>query len=134
MASDPGFELQKSIYGALTGDTTLMALITGVYDFVPDGTSFPYVQIGEDAFEEDGSHTFDGMGVTVTIHSWSQAAGRKQVKEIMAEVYRILHDSTLNISGHTMIMSRFEFGETLKDPDGKTHHGVQRFRMVTRGN
>ena len=54
-----GAELQQAIYDALTGDATLMALITGVYaDIEPPNlpeanTDFPYVVIGQDSLSPD---------------------------------------------------------------------------------
>ncbi len=45
MSVDSSWELQKAIYGALTGDSTLMAMITGVHDHVPQETAFPYVTV-----------------------------------------------------------------------------------------
>ncbi len=29
---------------------------------------------------------------------------------------------------------RFEFGDIMRDPDGKTRHGVMRFRAIILGN
>lgn len=134
MASDPHLPIQKAIYDALTGDATLMNLISGVYDFVPQGTAFPYVTIGEDTLSDWGSHTFDGADSTVTLHSWAQGASRKAVKEVMAEIYRILHKGTISVTGFSVVLIRFEFSEASLDPDGQTYHGIQRFRLLVGGN
>lgn len=133
MASDPSLPLQAAIYEALTADVSLMEKITGVFDSVPESTGFPYITIGEGTMSDLGAHTFDGAETNITIHTWARGRGRKQTKEIMADVYRILHDSTLDISGHILVLARFDFAETMLDPDGVTYHGVQRFRFITRG-
>lgn len=131
---DSSLELQKAVYDALKGDAQLTILVgTKVYDSVPAGTGFPYVAIGDDTAVPFDSDTFDGMEMTLTIHSWARGLGRKEVKTIMGNVYRILHKSTLNMNGHTMVLMRFEFAETDLDPDGVTYHGVQRFRALTQG-
>ena len=46
MANFSHLPLQKAVYEALTSDTGLMALITGIYDRPVQNTSFPYVTIG----------------------------------------------------------------------------------------
>lgn len=133
MSDDPSNELQSALLTALKADATLAAIVdTRVYDNVPQKTDYPYVAIGDDTFGDLGSHTFKGMEITVNIHCWSQYAGRKQVKQMMEAIYDLLHEGTLTLSGHTVVFSRFEFAETMKDPDGVTHHGIQRFRVITR--
>ena len=60
MSVDSSWELQKAIYGALTGDSALMAMITGVHDHVPQDTAYPYVTIGEGAARAAGSPNVRG--------------------------------------------------------------------------
>lgn len=129
MATDPQLQVQKAIYDTLSGDSTLSNLIEGVFDYVPERTSFPYVTIGDDDFNESGGHTFDGVNASVTIHSWSRYRGRKEVKEIMARIYTLLHKASLTVTGYNLVFCIFDFAETIQDPDGETYHGVQRFRM-----
>jgi hypothetical protein len=125
-----GFELQKAIYSALNGDAALSALVTGVYDDVPEGTAYPYVVLGEDTGINFGSKTLDGLEYTLTIHAWSQYRGRKEVKEIMEAIYDALHDASLSVTDATLVNIRQEFETTLMDADGLTRHGVMRFRAV----
>ena len=51
----------------------------------------------------------------------------------MARVYTLLHEQTLPIAGFTNVLTRFEFSDTFRDPDGLTQHGVQRYRMLVQG-
>ncbi len=131
MSADSSWELQKSIYGALTGDSALMAMITGVHDHVPQDTAFPYITIGEAAAIAWGASGVEGIETTMIIHVWSQERGHREVKLIMAEVYRILHDADLPVTGHHLVWLRFEFSENVADPDGVTYHGIGRFDAVT---
>ncbi len=39
MSADSSWDLQKAVYGALTGDAALMALVRGVHDHVPQGSA-----------------------------------------------------------------------------------------------
>lgn len=135
MSNDPSNELQQEILEELKADAAVAALVqTRVYDYVPSGTTYPYIAIGDDTLRDLGAHTFKGMEATINIHSWSRYEGRKQVKQMMEAIYDRLHEGELTLSGHTMVFCRFEFAEVMKDPDGSTHHGIQRFRVITRRN
>jgi hypothetical protein len=134
MAISPDLPIQAAIFDALSGDAQLTSMATGVFDQVPEKTAFPYVTIGENTLSDWGSHTFDGANAIVTIHTWARGGGRKKCKEIMGEIYRILHNGSIAIDGFSLVVLRFEFGETIKDPDGQTYHGVQRFKLLVGGN
>ena len=131
MSADSSWELQQAIYTALTGDPTLMALITGVHDHVPQGAAFPYVTIGESTARDWGAAGVSGIEATLTLHVWSRTRGHKELKQIMAEVHRILHDADLTVTGHHLVYLRFVFARTTRDSDGATHHGLSRFRALT---
>ena len=49
----------------------------------------------------------------------------------MAEVTAALDRQSLALTGHRLVLLRFEFSETMLDPDGITRHGVQGFRALT---
>ena len=97
--TDASWPLQKAVFARLSGDAALMTLVTAIYDQVPEEPSFPYVTIGEDTAMDWGTKSTQGQEVTLTIHAWSRARGRREVKQIMAEIYRLLHEATLIVSG-----------------------------------
>lgn len=131
MAEDPQLKIQTAIFKALNGDSKLNKKITGVFDFVQQEQKFPYISIGADNFSDFGSHTFDGLDGFVIIDSWTQGdAGRKDVKEIQADIYRILHNSNLVVEGFCIVKLIREFVETILDPDGQTHHGIERYSLI----
>jgi hypothetical protein len=128
--SDHSLELQKSIFNALDGDSTLQNLVTDVYDFVPENTAFPYVKVGEETSIDNGTKTLQGNEHTLVIHTFSRYRGSKEVKEIMSRIYALLHESSLSVSGASLVNLRFEFSDVIKENDGFTSHGLQRFRAV----
>src|SRR5690554_603796 len=134
MPQDPTLPLQKAIFDHLCADGTLMGMVNGVFDFVPQNTQEPYVTIGDGTSVDFDSHTFTGMDFTRSIHTWFKGAGRKGCLEIMARIYDLLHEATLTVTGFTPIVLRQEFSECLIDSDGQTFHGVQRFRIILGGN
>ena len=132
--SDHSLELQKSIFNRLDGDSTLQNLITDVYDFVPENTAFPYVKVGEETSLDNGTKTLQGNEHTLVIHTFSRYRGSKEVKEIMSRIYALLHESSLSVTGASLVNLRFEFSDVIKENDGFTSHGLQRFRAVVYDN
>ena len=127
------WELQKTVYTALTGASITDYngdAITGVFDDVPESTAYPYIVIGEETAIDSSAKDKDIFEHTLTIHIWSQYRGRRDIKEIMKQVHDTLHDSSLSVTGASMVNMRQEFQTTLLEGDGITRHGVMRFRAV----
>jgi Protein of unknown function (DUF3168) len=131
--ADRSVELFTAIYSALSGNAPLTALIgsSRVFDTPPPGQLPPYVVIGDETANDFGSSAGDAQEHTVTIHTWSEKPSTLQCKQIMSAIRVALHDVDLVLGGGSLVNLRQEFKETFRDPDGVTHHGVQRFRALT---
>ena len=122
---------QQIVYDELNG-----ALSCNVYDdvpFLPEGASdenFPYVVIGNDTHLPFDNDDHAGTETTLTLHFWSREQGMKEVKALMGEAYTILHRASLTKTGYNVIDCLFEFSESFVDVDGRTRHGVQRYRLT----
>ena len=128
------FALQSTIYSTLNNDNTLTSTLgAGVFDEDTEGTTYPFVAIGEDTVTDFGTKTEDGGQFTINIHVWSQYTGSKETKNIMDRIHDLLHDSNLSVTGFNLVNLRFEFSDILRDPDGITRHGVMRFRAIILG-
>lgn len=124
--------LQQAIFGALTNDAGVTALVGGrVYDSVPQDASFPYLTVGDSTVIPFDTKDEPGQEHRVVMHAWSRYAGRKEAKQILAAVYDRLNRATLTVSGYGVVLILFEFEETFLDEDGRTYHGVIRFRIIT---
>jgi len=127
------FELvaQEIVYTALDGHIS-----ANVYDdapFLPEGmpvADFPYVVVGNDTMAPFDDDSNVGANITITLHIWSRYQGFKETKRIMGEVREILNRATLSKVGYCVIDSLQEFSDASIDPDGKTRHGVMRFRLT----
>ena len=130
--TDHSFELQKTIFSKLNTDTTIKNTVSAtVHDHVPQGTAFPYIVIGEETMTDDEStKDIDFNNFTLTIHVFSRNRGRKEAKNIMARIYELLHTQSLSVTGATHVNTRFEFSDIIREEDGLTYHGVQRFRTI----
>jgi hypothetical protein len=128
VADQGDFDLQTAVYTALTGSAEITA-IGGVYSYVPEGTNLPYVTIGENDIEWDGTMGVDWFRVAVTVHSWAYGETKSVVKALMDGVFNALHKQALTISGKTHVSTLLEFSQVLTEDDG-VHHGVQRFGVI----
>ena len=129
------FELQTALYSRLSGDSTLTSTLgAGIYDEVPEGSSFPYAVMGETTSMDFGTKDVHGSENTMTLHIWSQYRGAKESKNIMDRLHDLLHNYSLSVSGANLINLRFEFTDLIRDPDGITRHGVMRFRAILLGS
>ena len=127
-------KLQTALYSTLTGGTLTdisgTSITSKVFDDVPEGTAYPYVVLGEETAIPVGAKDTDGHEHTLTFHVWSQYRGRKEIKQIMEQIYTLLHNVAITITGATLVNIRHEFERTLLESDGITRHGVIRFRAV----
>jgi hypothetical protein len=120
-------ELHQSIYQRLTGYPGMPA----VYDAVPEANAmFPYVVVGEDTHIPFDTDEASGAESTVTLHVWSRYRGSKEAKEIQALIYQALHRYELSLPSYHLVSIEFEYSDVILDSDGKTRHGVCRYRSI----
>ena len=137
MSADSQWPLQQAVYAALRAAPAVKGLLgdpARIYDHVPPASPFPYLVLGEATAVPFDAKTEDGMEQTLTLHAWSRARGLKETKEIMAAVTDALDSQALALTGHVLVLLRFEFATTFLESDGLTRHGVQRFRAITQAS
>lgn len=131
-------ELLISVIAALKADATVTGLISSyagspsVFSHVPQdlGELYPWVTIygaESNIFDNDATLGFDG---TMTIHSWDDSRDMAKINSIKKAIYDVLHYNELTMTGYCNVGFFQEFETTLRDPDGITLHGVQRFRFI----
>ena len=123
-----GFAIQEAVYSRLNGDSTLGSLVTGVFDAVPDDTVLPFAVIGPSTSTDDGSKTLDARDYVFNVDVWSSYRGMKETKNIIKQIYSLLHEYALSVSGASLIDLRCEFTTEVLEDNGVTRHGVMRFR------
>ncbi len=130
--SDRTADLVESLRNALLADATLTALIGAdrVHGEIAPGAPLPYVEIGDLTAVDGGTQGIDAQEHTVTLHCWTESS-RLACLDIVAAVRGALHGAGLVLTAGGCRNIRCEFAETMRDPDGLTHHGVLRFRAVT---
>lgn len=125
-------DIQKGIYDKLTGDATLMALITGVFDEVPKDQEFPYVAIG--TATEVKFNTFDKQGrdVTEEIYAYSQYDGFKECLQVMERIAELLDYQVITLASNSLVYIRYDDGDTSLSTidEGRTKQARGRFRII----
>jgi hypothetical protein len=124
------FELQKAIYQLLTGDTTLMALVTGIYDRPPQGTTYPYILLGVAQSEDWSTKTTSGSEHELCIRAWSREGGSRQAALIMERVHGVLHGASPAVAGQAVALMRYSGSDMALQNDGVTLLGTMRFRVL----
>ena len=124
------FSLQQTLYQQLTGDATLMNIVSGVFDHVPQSTAYPFIVIGESTIRDWSNVEKQGTEHTITIRIWSRAAGRKESTTIMERIVTLLNSANLSVSGQTLRSLRFVSSNITLQDDGLTYKGTLIFRAL----
>ncbi len=123
-------ELQTAVLAALTGNAPHMALVTGVYDAIPQNTAYPYESIG--VLQENWADGFtDGFRTgMLQLDVWSQFHGRAEAQDIQASQIALLNRQPLTLATLHLVYLRLDYADVLADPDGITWHGVTRYNWM----
>lgn len=124
------FSLQQALCQHLLADATLMGLATGVFDHVPQGTSYPFITIGEALIRDWSNAEKQGTEQAVTLRIWSRESGRKQAAAIMERIVTLLNGTSLTVTGQTLMSLRFVSSNITLQDDGFTYRGSLTFRAL----
>ncbi len=130
--SNPGWDLQKTVYSALAADAPLTILIgEALYDHVPQNAAFPYVVIDQMQVRDWSTGTERGSEHVLMLHIWSRYDGKREAYEVADAVREVLDGAELTLADNRLINLAHQYSDLKLDPDGETYHGVMRFRAVT---
>lgn len=122
------YALQGIIREKLIADTGLMSKVTGVFDFVPEKTAYPYLTIGESRAEDESTVAISITRIMLTIQIYSRAKGRKEVDAVMASIHAILDGLAEEAAeDFTLAEMRYTGSEITLLRDGVTYNGRMRF-------
>lgn len=102
--------LQTAVFGALTGDAAVSALVgNAVYDALPSGTLPPlYVSLGPETVRERGDSQSAGAIHRITISVMTEVPGFAAAKEVAGAVCDALHDAPLTLSRGRLVSLTFQ--------------------------
>lgn len=129
------YELFAAVYDKLIGDETIKKLVykpktgkmtrdyAGVYDSVPDNAPFPYIVIGEPLETDFGVKLKTTYETSLTIHTWSDKAGKTESFALIEAVSNALAAS-LFVENYRVEDMKVTTRRIFDDIDGVLRHGV----------
>jgi len=129
----PG-DLQQALFQRLKSDAALSALLAGagLLEQATDNVAFPYVTCGQTTAFDWDTGAENNADQLVTLHVWSKAQGEAETLAIMDRIKARLVDAALVIGPRGQTRLSLEFAESRYDEDLAVHHGLLRFRAITR--
>src|SRR5690242_20171970 len=98
----PDEAILTAVITALRASSDLTALATGgVYNSVPQGTAFPYVEVTVPSSVRQDTFSRYGSEATLDVKSVSQAAGDQEGVRIRSKCIEALNGQNLTLSGHS---------------------------------
>lgn len=130
-------EAQKTIFETLSQDAALQTLLgttpsqPKVYDSVPDNEPYPFVKIAIKPMSDRANHDWDGVQFQYQVDVWYRAPGQGDLKvqQIQQRIDELLHNQDICIDGWNVVVHRRSTVDILDEPDGRTKHGVQIFKL-----
>lgn len=115
---------QKALYTTLSGDSALMALVSGIFDHVPEQAGVRYLVFTAAAAEEDDTAAVQFQRVRFVIRSYSAEGGRKKTDEISARLHALLHRQPMTLeSGFETVWQRIARNSSRLLNDGRSWMG-----------
>ena len=131
--NEPSLDLQEAFVTALEGDSELAQLMGGtvrVYDRVPEGAVFPYIQIADDQTIDNSNTCATGSEIFARVHVWSRKPGHVEAKRIAGRI-RPLLDAKHTLDDHYITVHQFVSAEHQTDQENLQAHSILTFRYHT---
>lgn len=116
--------IQPALYSKLTSDGVLMGMVTGVYDAPPQNAAMPYVTLGEGTATLLPQLVSQISECQMEVRVWTAGPGRKSALAILNRLYGLLHQSSLTLSGFTLMSMQCTQAETAIDPANDRTEGT----------
>lgn len=124
------YPLQAAVYGKLAASSALLALVSGVYDEVPEPAPYPYVSIGSITEFPDDAHDAQGLEATIVLHVWSKAPGFAESYAIFAALDAALDRASLTVAGFQDVTIKHVQHQAMKDPEPGVRHINAEYRVT----
>jgi hypothetical protein len=124
--------LVAAIRAAAMADAAVQALIGGrFYDDPPLDVVFPYLTLGRVESRAIDASAREAIEHVVTLHVWSRHGGRAEALDVIGALRGCLHNASLAVADHRLVMLFAQFSDVFRSGDGRTTHGVLRLRAIT---
>lgn len=114
--------IQQAVVQKLRAHAPLTALVSGIYDEVPEQVAHPYVSLGSITENVDDAHNQRGLEASVVLHVWSKYRGFKEAADILAALDAALDRQPLAVAGFRDVSVAHQQHTELRDPDPDIRH------------
>ncbi len=101
-----------------------------VYGAHPQDVPYPYIMTGEMTAGDWSAKGEPGQEVFSTLHLWSQYKGEQEILEMYGGVLEAITRAELSLAPDFNALGYFDGWNLITDIDGKTRHGILRFRYL----
>ncbi len=122
----PFLSLHTAVADRLTAETGRK-----VYDNTPENEKYPYITMGAITGRDWSDKSTPGQDVLVTVHAWSQYAGKKEILTMGDEIVQALTRGALDLgTGFNAVVDTIDDHRVITDIDGFTRHAIITFRYL----
>jgi hypothetical protein len=125
------------IRAVLLADTTLVGMVTGIFNHLPAAqrTNYPYILISRRHRTNDtGAMGVVGGHTRVQIDGWSSFRGPTQMQQILSRIAVLLERQPIAVTGYVLVTGSMtlEFEDVFDEPDaslpdGRLYRGLQQW-------
>lgn len=101
-----------------------------LYDHVPDGAPYPYVQFLRCVATQNDALVDQIQDVQLIIGVYSSFRGQEEVLGILGAIETTLHRADLALASGNCLLCVHERSDTVRDQDGVTYTGTALFRIT----
>ena len=123
----PLSEVQTALYNALVPALAPVPVL----DQAGPNQEYPYATIGEFVGGHDDTLAEQAVNLDVTVHLWSRERGMRECQQLMTAAKNALDRQRLPATGFQWVTTIWLYAQTLREPDGRTRHGILRFQVQT---
>lgn len=121
------YAIQQALHGILSSDTELAGMVTGIFDFVPAKTDYPYVTLGDSRATDQSTQNQRFTQLSLTLQIYSRARGRKEADQIMQRIHTLLDGAALVAEDFQIVDLRYTQSQIDLLRDGLTYLGKIQF-------
>lgn len=114
--------LQLAVVTKARAHAPLMALVSGVYDGVPEDAPHPYVSVGSITETVADAHNQRGLDISLVLHVWSKYPGFKEAATVLAALDEALDRQPLTVAGFRDVSIAHDAHTEVRDPDPGIRH------------
>jgi hypothetical protein len=126
-AKSPTGLIQQALFERIAADEQS----PDVYDHVLEGADIDYVVIGEAFSTPDNTHSGFGFRTVATLEVWTKQRGFKRASDIKDRLLQLFDHKPMELDGFHVVDVKFEFDQTLRDPNPKLRRAILRLAIRT---